>query len=46
VAGTNYAVLSKANEINQGTKWVIVYVYVDLKGNASILNIADLALGI
>ncbi|MBQ3278115.1 MAG: hypothetical protein IJG94_03035 [Clostridia bacterium] len=46
VAGTNYAVLSKASEINQGTKWVIVYVYVDLKGNASILNIADLALGI
>ena len=46
VAGTNYAVLSRASEINQGSKWVIVYVYQDLEGNSSVLSIADVELGI
>ena len=46
VAGTNYAVLSKASEINQGSKWVIIYLYQDLEGNTTVLDIADVALGI
>ena len=46
VAGTNYAVLSKASEINQGSKWVIIYIYQDLEGTASILNITELELGV
>ena len=46
VAGTNYAVLSKASEINQGSKWVIIYLYQDLEDNATVLNIADVELGI
>lgn len=46
VAGTNYAVLSKASEINQGSKWVIIYLYQDLEGNATVLSVADLPLGI
>ena len=46
MAGTNYAVLSKASEINKGSKWVIIYLYQDLEGNAAVLNIADVELGI
>ena len=46
VAGTNYAVLCKASEINKGTAWVIIYLYQDLEGNASVLKIADLPLGV
>ena len=46
VAGTNYAVLCRASEINKGRTWVIVYLYLDLEGNASILRIADLTLGV
>ena len=46
VAGTNYAVLSRASEINQGSKWVILYLYQDLEGNASVLSIADIPLGV
>lgn len=46
VAGTNYAILSKASEINKGSKWVIIYLYQDLQGNASVLNITDVPLGI
>ena len=46
VAGTNYAVLSKASEINQGSKWVIIYLYQDLEGNATVLSVTDLPLGI
>ena len=46
VAGTNYAVLSKASEINKGSRWVIIYLYQDLEGNAAVLNIADVELGI
>lgn len=44
VAGTNYAVLSKASEINKGSKWVILYLYQDLEGNAAVLDIADVSL--
>jgi len=46
VAGTNYAVLCRASEINKGTKWVIVYLYQDLDGTASVLSVADVALGV
>ena len=46
VAGTNYAVLSKASEINQGSRWVIIYLYQDLEGNATVLNVTDVELGI
>lgn len=46
VAGTNYAVLCRASEINKGTTWVIVYLYQDLEGNVSVLSITDLALGV
>lgn len=46
VAGINYAILCKASEINKGTTWVIVYLYQDLEGNASVLNIADVVLGV
>ena len=46
VAGTNYAVLSKASEINKGTGWVIIYLYQDLENNASIIGITDLPLGV
>ena len=46
VAGTNYAVLCRASEINKGASWVVVYLYVDLEGNASVLEITDLPLGL
>ena len=45
VAGTNYAVLSRESEINNGSKWVVVYLYQDPEGNASVLRIEDIALG-
>ena len=46
VAGINYAVLSKASEINQGSRWVIIYLYQDLEENDTVLNITDVELGI
>lgn len=46
VAGTNYAILCRASEINKGTTWVVVYLYQDLEGTASVLSIADLVLGV
>lgn len=46
VAGTNYAVLCRASEINKGSKWVIIYLYRDLEDNATVLSIADVTLGI
>ena len=46
VAGTNYAILCRAQEINQERILVIVYLYEDLDGNVSVLDITDLALGI
>lgn len=46
VAGTNYAILCRASEINAGTTWVIIYVYENLQGETSVLSIADVALGI
>ena len=46
VAGTNYAVLCKASEINKGSAWVIVYLYRDLEENATVLKIENLALGV
>lgn len=46
VAGTNYAVLCKASEINKGTTWVIVYIWQNPQGEATVVSIADLPLGI
>ena len=46
VAGTNYAVLCRSQEINHSPVWVIVYLYQDLEGNASVLNVAELPLGV
>ena len=47
VAGTNYAVLCQAAVVYPGAEpyYVIIYVYRDLEGNASILNIADFDIG-
>ena len=46
VAGTNYAVLCRASEINKGRTLVIVYLYQDPEGTATVLGITDLALGL
>ena len=47
VAGTNYAVLCQATVVYPGAapSYVILYIYRDLEGNASILNIADFDIG-
>ena len=47
VAGTNYAVLCQAAVVYPGAEpyYVIIYIYRDLEGNASILNIADFDIG-
>ena len=46
VAGSNHAILCRSQEINHPAVWVIVYLYVDMEGNASVLNIAELPLGV
>ena len=47
VAGTNHAFLCRATVVYPGAqpKYVIVYLYEDLQGNVSILNIADFDIG-
>lgn len=47
VAGTNYAVLCQATVVvpDAVPSYVIIYIYRDLEGNASILNIADFDIG-
>ena len=45
VAGTNHAVLCRVSEINQGTAWAVVFIYEDLQGNATVMNIADFDFG-
>ena len=47
VAGTNHAFLCQATVIypDAQPKWVIVYLYQDLQGNVSVLNIADFDFG-
>ena len=45
VAGTNHAILCRASEINKGSKWVIIYIYEDLEGNASVIDVADFDFG-
>lgn len=44
VAGTNYCFLAKATVVypNAQPKYMLVYVYEDLAGNAQILNFADM----
>ena len=46
VAGTNHAILCRAHEINAARTWVIVYLYENLESDVTVLNIADLALGV
>ena len=47
VAGRNHAILCKATVVapNAVPSWKIVYLYEDLQGNVSILNIADFDAG-
>lgn len=47
VAGTNHAVLCQATVVYPGAepKYVIMYLYEDLSGNVTILNIADFEVG-
>ena len=45
VAGTNHAVLCRASEINKGSSWVIIYLYEDLQGDVSVMNVADFDFG-
>ena len=47
VAGTNYAVLCQATVVYPDAvpSYVIIYIYKDLEGNVSILNIADFDIG-
>ena len=44
VAGTNYCFLAQATVVYPDAmpKYVLVYVYCDLSGNASVMNVADL----
>ena len=47
VAGTNYAVLCQATVVYPGAEptFVIIYLYRNLEGKVSILNIADFDIG-
>jgi len=47
VAGTNHAILCKATVLNLNAipTWKIVYIYEDLQGNVSVMNIADFDVG-
>ena len=47
VAGTNHAVLCQASVVYPGAQpgFVILYLYEDLQGNVTILNIADFDIG-
>ena len=44
VAGTNYCILCQITPVvpDPVPTWALVYVYADLEGNASIMNIYDL----
>ncbi len=47
VAGTNHAILCQGTAVAPGAEphFVIIYLYQDLEGNVSILNIADFDVG-
>ena len=45
VAGTNLAFLCKADAANGYSSWVIAYLYKDLQGNVTLMNIADFDFG-
>ena len=47
VAGTNHAFLCQAKTVvpDAAPFWTVVFLYEDLKGNVSILNIAELDFG-
>ncbi len=48
VAGTNYAFLCQGTVVvpDAVPSWKVVYLYADLEGNASVLEIADVVLGL
>lgn len=46
VAGTNYALLCRSQEINKAPVLVILYIYKDLEGNATVIKEEPLNLGI
>ena len=48
VAGTNYAFLCQGTVVVPGAapSWKIVYLYADLGGDASVLDITDIVLGL
>ncbi len=41
VAGTNHAILCRASETNNSPVWVIIYLYEDLQGSVTVMNIAN-----
>ena len=47
VSGTNHAILCQATVVYPGATpyFVIVYLYEDLQGNVSLMNIADFDVG-
>ena len=47
VAGMNYAILCRSTVVYPGARpeWKIMYIYVDLNGNASIIGISPVYLG-
>ncbi len=47
VAGTNHAILCQATAVTPEAlpRYVVVFIYEDLEGNASILSIADFDFG-
>ena len=48
VAGTNYCILCQTTPVvlNAKPHWTLVYIYADLQGNAEIMNIHDLDIGL
>ncbi len=48
VAGTNYCILCRTTPVVPNAKpyWTLVYIYADLEGNAKIMNIHELDIGL
>ncbi|MBR3333477.1 MAG: hypothetical protein IKG23_04245 [Clostridia bacterium] len=48
VAGTNYCILCRMTPVvpNPKPQWTLVYIYEDLEGNAKIMNIHELDIGL
>ncbi len=47
VAGTNHAILCQATTVTPDAtpRWVVVFLYQDLEGNVTVMNIADFDFG-